>query len=286
MFDSTGVYVDTIPNAVGCDSLITIDLTVHHNVSASMALSSCGPYTAPGGEVWATSGVYVDTVVTAAGCDSVLTVTLDVLSASSATLTESACETYTAPSGQVWTASGTYTDIIPNAVGCDSVITVDLSIETHTASAVLSNGTLTASPAGSVYQWIDCATGLFVPLATGQTFTPTVDGSYAVWVLNTCLDTSACVAVTVSNAGLQNTDLGESFVLFPNPSTGEITLQTDGVQQRLTVEIVNNLGQVILSKQVQNTAQVTLFLEAEAGIYYVVLTPDSGKKRVKPLLKK
>lgn len=286
LFDSSGLYVDTIPNAIGCDSLITINLTVKNSTSSSITVASCGTYTGPSGQIWSASGTYADTIANAVGCDSLITVDLTVNSASSGSLTEVVCEQYTSPGGQVWTVSGTYTDTIPNAAGCDSLITIDLTVDAPSASATLQNGTLTASPAGAGYQWINCGTGQPVSGATGQTFTPTASGSYSVLVSNGCSDTSACVAVTVSGAGLQNVALGESFALFPNPSTGEITIQTDAVQALLTVEIVNNLGQVMLNKRVQNASQVSLLLEAEAGVYYVVLTLDSGRKLTKPLIKK
>jgi hypothetical protein len=286
LFDSTGVYVDTIPNTVGCDSLITINLTVKNSTSSNFSVASCETYTSPSGQVWSASGTYADTIGNAVGCDSTLSINLSILAPTSANITEEACEQYISPGGQVWTASGTYMDTIPNAEGCDSVITVALTVDFPSASATLQNGTLTATPAPAVYQWIDCATGQPISGATAQTYTPTASGSYAVLVSNGCSDTSACVAVTVSGAGLQNLALGESFALFPNPSTGEITLQTDAVQEMLTVEIVNNLGQVMLSKRVQNASQVSLLLEAEAGVYYVVLTLDSGRKITKPLIKK
>lgn len=286
LFSSSGVYVDTIPNAVGCDSLITLNLTVKNSTSSNISVASCETYTSPSGQVWTASGTYADTIGNAAGCDSTLSITLSILNASSSNLTEVACEQYTSPSGQVWTTSGTYTDTIPNAEGCDSLITITLTVDLPTASATLQNGTLTALPAGATYQWINCGTGQPVSGASGQTFTPTASGSYAVLVSNGCADTSDCVAVTVSGAGLQTVDLGERFVLFPNPSNGEVTVQTNAVQEVLTVEIVNTLGQVIVSKRVQNAAQVSLLLEAEAGVYYVVLTLGSGEKMTKSLVKK
>lgn len=286
-FNSSGVYVDTIPNTVGCDSLITINLTIKNSTSSGFSVSSCGTYTSPSGQTWVTSGTYADTISNAVGCDSLITVDLTINSASSSSVTQVACEQYTSPSGQVWTVSGMYTDTILNAEGCDSLIAIDLTVmNAFSASVTLQNGTLTALPAGAVYEWINCGTGQPIPGAASQTYTPIVSGSYAVLVNNGCSDTSICMSVTVSTSGLQNLALDESFVLFPNPSKGEITIQTDAVQELLTVEILNNLGQVIMSKGVQNSSQVSLQLEAEAGVYYVLLTLDSGRKMVKPLMKK
>lgn len=283
----SGLFVDTIPNAAGCDSLITVDLTIKNSTTASFPVSVCGPYTSPSGNVWATSGIYADTVGNAAGCDSLITIDLTVKSPSSASLTEAACEQYTGPSGQIWQVSGTYTDTIPNAAGCDSVITVALTIEIPEAAISAQGTLLTAAPGGAAsYQWINCATNQPITGATEDTFTPTVTGSYAVIVGGICTDTSDCEQVTVPGAGLADNALTETFALYPNPTTGGFTILTEGLHASLTVRVVNALGQTITEKRVQNTAQVSLQLDAAPGMYYVVLTLDSGQKITKPLLKK
>jgi len=283
----TGVFVDTIPNAAGCDSLITVDLTVKNSTSASFPVSVCGPYTSPGGSVWSTSGVYADTIANAAGCDSTLSINLTVNSPSSVTLTPAACETYTGPSGQIWQVSGTYTDTLANAAGCDSVITIDLTIEIPEASISAQGTLLTAAPGGAAsYQWINCATNQPVAGATSDTFIPAVTGSYAVIVGGICTDTSACEQVTVEPFGVAENALAETFALYPNPTTGGFTIHGDAIQPGLTVQVVNAVGQTILQKRAQNTAQVSVELEAAPGVYYVVLTLHSGQKITKPLLKK
>ena len=286
VWTTSGVYADTIPNAAGCDSLITVDLTIKHNTSAALTASACGSYTSPGGSVWTTSGVYADTIPNAAGCDSLITVNLTIKNNTSAAITASACNRYISPGGRVWQTSGTYRDTLSNAAGCDSVITVILSIQTLTASAGLQGTTLTASPAGATYRWINCATDQPVAGATGVSFTPSATGNYAVVVVSgICTDTSDCRAVTVSGAGLADYALAESVFLYPNPTTGGFVIQTDVPYASLTVEVVNMLGQNVLSKRVQNSAQVSLQLDALPGLYYVILTLDSGQRISKPLLK-
>jgi hypothetical protein len=76
IYTSTGIYTAVIPNAAGCDSTITIDLTVNNSTSSSISETSLDSYTAPSGAVYTTSGVFNDTIPNAAGCDSVITITL------------------------------------------------------------------------------------------------------------------------------------------------------------------------------------------------------------------
>ena len=76
VYTSTGMYTAVIPNAAGCDSTITIDLTVNTSTASSISETSLDSYTAPSGAVYTTSGVFNDIITNAAGCDSVITITL------------------------------------------------------------------------------------------------------------------------------------------------------------------------------------------------------------------
>jgi hypothetical protein len=73
----SGTYMDTIPNAGGCDSIMTIQLTVNHSTFYSYSVNSCGPFVVPSGNAtYTVSGTYMDTIPNEAGCDSILTIHL------------------------------------------------------------------------------------------------------------------------------------------------------------------------------------------------------------------
>lgn len=125
---SSGIFTDTLAAASGCDSIITIDLTVNPITATSISETACDSYTAPSGAVYTTSGTYDDFLTSSAGCDSTITIALTVNTSSSSSISATGLDVYTAPSGATYTSSGIYTDIIPNAAGCDSVITIDLTM--------------------------------------------------------------------------------------------------------------------------------------------------------------
>ncbi len=135
---TSGIYQDTLTNANGCDSVLTIDLTINNSNSNSISVTACNSYTSPSSNyTWTTSGVYQDTLTNSNGCDSVLTITLTINTSTSNSITETACYSYTSPSmNYTWTTSGVYQDTLTSANGCDSVLTINLTIYDSTSNTI------------------------------------------------------------------------------------------------------------------------------------------------------
>lgn len=135
---TSGTYYDTLSTVLGCDSLLTINLTVNYSMNDTLVIAACDSYGSPSGNyTWTTSGMYYDTIPTMAGCDSLLVIDLTISYSTSDTLDVSECDSYISPSGNnTWTTSGTYSDIIPNAAGCDSLLTINLTITYSTNSSM------------------------------------------------------------------------------------------------------------------------------------------------------
>jgi gliding motility-associated-like protein len=76
-FDSTGTYTYALLAASGCDSIVTLNLTIH-SVSGLQNIFSCGPYTTEEGTVYNASTVFTTTVQAVGGCDSIITNNLTV----------------------------------------------------------------------------------------------------------------------------------------------------------------------------------------------------------------
>jgi len=175
VYTTSGIKTAVIPNAAGCDSTITIDLTVNHSTASSITATACDSYTAPDGQVYTTSGIKTAVIPNAAGCDSTITIDLTVNHTTASSITATACNSYTAPDGQVYTTSGIKTAVIPNAAGCDSTITIDLTVNHSTASSI----TVTAcdsytAPDGQFYTTSGIKTAV-IPNAAGCDSTITID---------------------------------------------------------------------------------------------------------------
>ncbi len=156
VWTSTGTYTDKIPNSVGCDSVITVNLKIK-NTYSMISASACGMYTAPSGKIITSSGLHFDTIPNSSQCDSIITISL-LLKNTYSTLVDSACSLYISPSGKPFDSSGVYIDTIPNKFSCDSIITIYLTIKSSDTIIYPISCKQYLSPGGNIYY----STGLYI----------------------------------------------------------------------------------------------------------------------------
>lgn len=131
MFHASGTDHRMIGNTVGCDSLLTLSLTIYPSLSQTDTLSECDSYRWPlTGETFVRDTVTSRTLYySPAHCDSVVGLNLEMRYSTYRTEWDTACDSYTwAFNGSAYTTSGHYGDTVPNAVMCDSVVDLNLRI--------------------------------------------------------------------------------------------------------------------------------------------------------------
>jgi PKD repeat protein len=80
LWNYSGTYLDTISNSLGCDSIITVNLTILHSSSTLISPVVCDSFVSPSGQyVWYASGAYLDILPNSVGCDSNIIVQLTVV---------------------------------------------------------------------------------------------------------------------------------------------------------------------------------------------------------------
>jgi hypothetical protein len=126
-YTSSGVYTDILPNSVGCDSVITINLRVGPD-STWTKISVCDFFVTPFAKrIYDKSGIYRDTLKNYFGCDSIIFYDVQVLKSTLNKISMTFCRSISLPTnGQVITTPGVYYDTLLNSVGCDSVIEYQL----------------------------------------------------------------------------------------------------------------------------------------------------------------
>lgn len=86
-YTTSGTYRETLTNALGCDSLVTINLTINDTARETITAVACGTFTL-NNETYDTSGIYTQLLTSTAGCDSLLTLVLTIKNQPNATVVQ------------------------------------------------------------------------------------------------------------------------------------------------------------------------------------------------------
>ena len=78
MYTTGGFYTENLTTTSGCDSMLTLDLTINLSTSSSITETALDVYSSPAGNSYTTSGIYTDVIANAVGCDSTITIDLTV----------------------------------------------------------------------------------------------------------------------------------------------------------------------------------------------------------------
>lgn len=146
----------------------------------------------------------------------------------------------------------------------------------YTASA---NGNiLTANLSGATYQWVDCNNGN-TPItgATDQSFTPTINGNYAVQVTeNSCAGISPCYAVT--SLSLLEHDLNNHIKVYPNPSNNNFFIDLSSVNSLTNIQIMTTEGKLVQQHTSSGNEIISLKKNFESGVYFIQVHYKDNKK--------
>jgi hypothetical protein len=284
--NNTATY--TLTNITGCDSLVTLNLTLNHSSSGTDVVTACDSYTWIDGNTYTSSNntaTYTLTNIT--GCDSLVTLNLTLNHSSSGTDVVTACDSYTWIDGITYTSSNhVATHMLTNSTGCDSLVTLNLTIYSSPENNITQNGTtLTAMATGVSYQWLDCSNN-FAPIAgeTGQSFTATDNGNYAVEISqNGCSVISDCFIVTL--VGVSENSFNHEIVLYPNPTDGKMKIDLGEEYSEIALTIRTIGGRVLQTTHYTNRGVIDIDLNVPPGVYFVILISDQ-KKAVFKVVKK
>lgn len=288
VYTASGIYMDTIPNAGGCDSVITINLNVGNNTSSTLNPTVCNSYTSPSGNLYTSSGTYIDTIPNSSGCDSVITINLSLNGVETmSSFTAYGCGVYVSPGADTIMASGTHMDTIPNVAGCDSIMTIQVIIYGPTSSSISAAACDTYfSPGGNMYT----STGTYSDTI------PNIGGCDSVITIQLVIANSTASALTVSGcnsftapSGAIYTSSGNYLDTIPNmagcDSVITIGLQITPLDTTVTPFGVGGLQatqsgatyqwvECSTNTPVAGATQQT-FVPSQNGYYYLVITNGS-----------
>jgi hypothetical protein len=255
----TGTYLDTLTNYLGCDSLLTLQLTELAKSDTVFKVSICsGSNYNFNGNIISASGVYQDTLQNINGCDSIVQLFLTVITPQITTVTQYVCAGNTLQN---------YVDTIPSYIGCDSIYqqvtqvalpALDTSITTN---GLQLNANAIGIPAYT-YQWVYQFPYQVLAGANQAQYIALVNGYYAVIIsdtLNHCTDTS-------------NWYYLNSLAIHDLLDKHTIKVQPNLIKDFCEIEINGDGNYTVVLFDDKGSEQLPLLKSKAAGIYKLNLT--------------
>jgi hypothetical protein len=175
-------------SATGCDSLVTLALTVNPAYNETDAATICqGDAYTFGTQILTTAGTYTESFNSVNGCDSTVVLSLAVSGTYNETASATICQGGSYSFGtQTLTTAGSYTELFSSTSGCDSTVLLTLTVvnsynETDAVTICLGSnytfGTQTLSSAGTyteVFNSVDgCDSTVVLTLSVTTAFNET-----------------------------------------------------------------------------------------------------------------
>ncbi len=227
----------TFQTAAGCDSIVTMNLTVTPNITNTINPVICqgGTYTFGGTVYNATQSGAQHTFQTAAGCDSVVTMNLTVNPALTGTATVSICQgqSYTFNGNVYTTSNNTATDTLPSTNGCDSIVTLNLTV----------NPVLTGTEIVSICQGQSYTFNGIVYTTSNNTATDTllsVSGCDSIVTLNLTVNPTLTGIEAISICQGQSYTFNGNVYTVNNNTATDTLLSANGCDSIVTLNLTVN----------------------------------------------
>lgn len=275
-YTKTGVYTEKLlqANQYGCDSIITLDLTIFEPYDTTESITACDSFVSPTGEVYKTSGDYLESFTSINGCDSVITYDIEVNSSYEISLSDEGCDSIQVGDNWYFT-SQLVTQNLTSTTGCDSTVKTDVTVTTLDARITVDSSTITANEDDAQYVWYDCDKNTAVAGGNKKTLVAPYSGSFKVVITkDNCTIESECVQVR--GLGVVSFIRGGIF-LYPNPSKNSIEIESQRFNLK-QVQILSVIGEVVVDKHLPNSKSSLINFELESGTYVVLIRDENDQR--------
>ncbi len=155
------------------------------------------------------------------------------------------------------------------------LVNVDNTV-TQTGNTLISNQN------AATYQWVNCDTNANVTGETNQSFTPLINGNYAVEItFGSCEEKSTCFVFDA--LGLEVFDADE-ITLYPNPVHTNLVMERVSVLEDVTMELYDITGKIILNKT-SSESKIVLDVSALSNGVYFIKARSNNKYSITKIVK-
>lgn len=297
--ENTTTPTYTMTTREGCDSTLTLHLTINHSTNGIETMTACDSYTW-NGTTYSESSTATYLTTNAAGCDSTVTLNLTINHSTNGTETVTACDSFTW-NGTTYAESSTATYLTTNVAGCDSTVTLYLTINhstnsTETITACDSytwNGTtytesdiatyqttnaagcdslvtlnLTINHSAATYDTLTISSDLLPYDFNGISINHEGDYTLALTTAEGC-DSTVYLNVQVTT-GIDDVASLNDIKIYPNPTNGKVTIVADKV---LNVDVLDIVGRKVTTFDNTDTIDISMLSE---GSYILRITTSHG----------
>jgi len=258
---ATGVFTDTLTATGGCDSIVTLNLTVAPQLTTNLTTKICaGDSVTVGSTSYSATGVFTDTLTATGGCDSIVILHLTVNPLPVITIS---WDTIVAHDDAFWQRYPGNPNMVAGwCAGYD----------------VKQQFTLTGGlPPGGTYTGDGIHNNIMYP----DSFNPFY--AFLDTITYTYTDSNGCTnsnidSLEINRCGFGINEIGEAddaILLYPNPTTGQLTIKTLGMTPK-TISIYDIDGRLIYTAAFTPETDVT---QLSSGLYFVEVTSDIGISR-------
>lgn len=174
--------------------------------------------------------------------------------------------------------SSTYS-VVYTLNGCSSTTSTGVVTVAPLPQTGISNtlNVLSAMENNGNYQWLDCFDNSVITGETNQSFSPSVNGNYAVEInLNGCLDTSDCIAITTLDALEIDSDF--NLLVYPNPVDDVLIIQVENQFLEKTYTVKDNFGRIVSSGQILKSETAIDVSTLSPGLYHLTIENVEQRK--------
>ncbi len=310
VYHTSGTYIQLLENKKGCDSTLTIELTLGNTAHYTVHDTVCNnelPFLWRGKTITTSgSAAAADTIRHPGLCDSILTLNLTVhgVSGSSDDITICSNELPYDWRGITLSAGGNgiAEDTVVNVAGCDSVIVLNLLVtdpvvpEVHISvspDSIITAGTMVTFTAvaineGSNPDFVWYKNGIKVSEGTGTWTDNTLDNEDEVHCImrsdEPCVLPDSAVSnvipIRISSFVVSESGNIMPLRLYPNPNSGSFVMEGIFSETYVLLEVISYTGQIIYCKELRPVHQKIredVTLDVAPGIYFLKVNDQLRK---------
>ncbi|MFK7980605.1 MAG: T9SS type A sorting domain-containing protein [Saprospiraceae bacterium] len=273
--ETSGSYQQDFVATNGCDSMVTLNLTVNTTDFTALSEEICaGSSRSFNGHNLSETGTYLDTLRTQNGCDSMVELTLTVSPMIESTSEQTICAGDTIEFHTfILTKTNSYTTMLKTAEGCDSMVILNLQV-LETIETIIEE---MLCPQDSLLFGDDMLTeaGVYTQNLLS------IDGCDSTVTLNLTMGVAGaggCQSVSIEEEFLQ------SIEIYPNPVRQSLFIDSPTVPLN-HIRLINLTGQVLKAQTFNRgnspTQQEINMQDVVSGVYWVLIQTEYGLRQKK-----